>query len=279
MWSSKDVYYVSDGTGILATNLGQSLICQFPEINFHEESFPFIKTPAEAKKTINYILKHSGGRRPLVFITLMDKKLKNIFDTPEIELFDVFNEFLKQLETSLEAKALGLPGFSKHADSLRMSKRVGAINYCLRHDDGTRLEEYDEADVILLGVSRAGKTPASVYLATHMGLKSANFPLTDQYLNNYRLPKNIVENKKKAIGLTTTVEILHNFRQKRYPNSNYAKRQTCTEEIQQAQQIFQKYNIPVIETQGKSIEELAAQISQELGIYKKPSRLNNGGSY
>lgn len=275
MWSSKDVYYVSDGTGILATNLGQSLICQFPEINFHEEIFPFIKSTSEAEKTLNYILKHSASRKPLVFITLMEKDLRDIFDTPEIELFDVFDQFINRLEGALEAKSLGLAGFSQHADDVRMAKRVGAINYCLRHDDGTRLDEYDGADVILLGVSRAGKTPASVYLATHMGLKSANFPLTDEYLNKYRLPKAILTNKKKAIGLTTTVEILHNFRQKRYPDSNYAKRLTCTEEIQQAQQIFQKYNIPVIETQGKSIEELATQISQELGIYKKQSQLNN----
>ena len=189
--------------------------------------------------------------------------------------YDVFSEFLNRLEVSLEAKALGLPGYSQHADDLRMSKRVNAINYCLRHDDGTHLDEYNGADVILLGVSRAGKTPASVYLASHMGLKSANFPLTDKYLNNYRLPQSIIDNKKKAIGLTTTVEILHNFRQKRYPDSNYAKRHTCIEEIEQAQQIFQKYNIPVINTQGKSIEELATQISQELGIFKKPSLLNN----
>jgi regulator of PEP synthase PpsR (kinase-PPPase family) len=151
-----------------------------------------------------------------------------------------------------------------------MAKRVGAINYCLEHDDGTKLNEYDEADVILLGVSRSGKTPVSVYIATHMGLKSANFPLTDEYLNNYRLPNSIVNNRRKVVGLTTTAEILHSFRQKRYPDSNYAKRHTCIEELQQAEQIFQKYQIPVIESSGKSIEELATQISQELGIFKKP---------
>jgi hypothetical protein len=269
MWSSKDVYYISDGTGILATNFGKSLICQFPEINFHEEKFPFIKNKEEAQKTLDYILKHSGSKKPLVFSTLMEKSSREVFDTPEVEFFDVFSEFLERIEVSLEAKALRLPGFSQHTDALKMAKRVGAINYCLEHDDGTRLEEYDEADVILLGVSRSGKTPASVYLATHMGLKSANFPLTDTYLNNYRLPDRIVTNRKKTVGLTTTAEILHNFRQKRYPDSNYAKLHTCIEELQQSQQIFQKYKIPVIDTSGKSIEELATQISQEIGIIKK----------
>lgn len=271
MWSSKDVYYISDGTGILATNFGKSLICQFPEVNFHEEKFPFIKNRAEARRTLDYILKHSGSRKPLVFSTLMDKHSREIFETPEVELFDVFSQFLERLEVSLEVKALRLPGFAQHTDALKMAKRVEAINYCLEHDDGTRLEEYDEADVILLGVSRAGKTPVSVYISTHMGLKSANFPLTDEYLNNYRLPDSIVNNRKKTVGLTTTAEILHNFREKRYPNSNYAKRHTCIEELQQAQQIFLKYQIPVIDTSGKSIEELATQISQELGIVKKSS--------
>jgi regulator of PEP synthase PpsR (kinase-PPPase family) len=273
MWSSKDVYYISDGTGILATNLGQSLICQFPEINFHEEKFPFIKSSTDAKKTLNYILKNSGGRKPLIFSTLVSKDLSRIFDTPEVEFFDVINEFLGRLETSLEVKALRVSGYSQHSDDISIAKRASAINYCLEHDDGTKLEEYDEADVILLGVSRAGKTPASVYLATHMGLKSANFPLTENDLNNYRLPESIIVNRKKAVGLTTTADILHNFRQKRYPNSNYAKRITCIDELQQAQQIFQKYQIPVIETSGRSIEELTTQISQELGICKKTSLL------
>lgn len=274
MWKSKDIYYVSDSTGILATNLGQALICQFPEINFHEEKFPFIKTAADAEKTIGYILKQSAGRRPLIFSTLVSPKLRAILNHPEVELFDVCDVFLERLEHCLEAKALGLPGYSRHADDGSMSKRVEAIHYCLEHDDGTKFNEYQEADVILVGVSRSGKTPVSVYLATHMGLKAANYPLTTQNLDHYSLPDGLRKNRKKAVGLTIGPEILSIIREKRYPNSNYAKRSTCVQELQQAQQIFQKYQIPVINTSGKSIEELATQISQEIGLSKKTDDLN-----
>lgn len=275
MWKSKDVYYISDSTGILATNLGQALVCQFPEVNFHEERFPFVLTVGEAKKTLAYILKQSRGRRPLIFSTIMDPKVRKVFDSPEVELFDAFEIFMERLETCLETKALRVPGFSRHIDNVTMGKRVEAIHFCLEHDDGVKPEECDEADVILLGVSRAGKTPVSVYLATQMGLKSANFPLTSEYLTQYRLPDGIMRNKKRTIALTTTPELLRTVREKRYPNSVYAKLPTCIEELHQAERIFKKHKIPIVSTAGKSIEETATQVSQELGLSKKTASLNN----
>jgi len=192
-----------------------------------------------------------------------------------VEFFDAYEFFLERLESCLEAKPLRVPGFSRRTDDVSMAKRAAAIHFCLEHDDGTRVDEFDESDIILLGVSRAGKTPVSVYLATQMGLKSANFPLTVEYLNQYRLPEGVRRNSKRAVGLTTTPELLHTVREKRYPGSNYAKMSTCLEEIQQAEQIYLKYNIPVIKTAGKSIEEIATEISQEVGLSKKPTTLNN----
>ena len=273
MWSSKDVYYISDSTGILATNLGQALLCQFPEINFHEEKFPFVLNMEEARKTMDYILKQSSGRRPLIFSTIMNKELRQVFDSPEVELFDAFEIFLERLEGCLEAKALGVPGFSRHIDNLTMAKRVEAIHFCLEHDDGVKTHELDEADVIVLGVSRSGKTPVSVYLATQMGLKAANFPLTSEYLKEYRLPDGVLQNKKRAIGLTTTPEMLHNMREKRYADSTYAKLNTCVEEIATAETLFREHHIPIVSSAGKSIEEIATQVSQELGLSKKPASL------
>jgi regulator of PEP synthase PpsR (kinase-PPPase family) len=269
MWSSKDVYYVSDGTGILATNLGQSLICQFPEINFNEEKFPFVTSVSEAKKTLAYILDRSAGRRPLIFGTIVDPKIRNLFDSPEVEFFDAYGQFLDRLEMCLEAKALKEPGYARHLDDLSMSNRVEAIHFCLEHDDGTKVVEFDEADIILLGVSRAGKTPISVYLATQLGLKSANFPLTTEYLSQYRMPDGILHNLNRVVGLTTSADLLCSVRAKRYPNSSYAKLSTCVEELHQAQEIFQKHKIPIVNTAGKSIEETAIQVMHKLGISKK----------
>lgn len=269
MWNSKDVYYISDSTGILITNLGQALICQFPEIHFNEEKFPFVRTVQEAKKILAYILKRSGGRRPLIFSTILDLKIRAVFDSPEVEFFDAFGRFLERLERCLEAPALKEPGFTRHIDTMTMSKRVEAIYFCLEHDDGTKVEEYDEAEIILLGVSRAGKTPISVYLASQSGLKSANFPLTAEYLTQYRLPAGIIHNLDRVVGLTTSAQLLSSVRGKRYRDSNYAKLSTCIDELHQAQLIFRKQKIPVVNTAGKSIEETAAQVMDELGIAKK----------
>lgn len=270
MWKSKDIYYISDSTGIMISNLGESLICQFPEISFHEEKFPYVRTVQDARKTLEYILDQSRGRRPIIFSTIMNTEIRDIFRSPEVEFFDVFDFFLDPLETCLEAKALRVPGFSRHGDDVTMSKRVDAIHYCLEHDDGTREDEFDQADVILLGVSRAGKTPISVYLATQMGLKAANFPLTVEYLSRRKLPDSVRRNLKRAVALTTTPEMLRGIREKRYPNSTYAKLTTCIDELQQAEEIFRKHRIPLISSAGKSIEEIATQVTQEMGLAKKP---------
>ena len=269
MWSSKDVYYISDSTGILVTNLGQALICQFPGVNFNEEKFPFIRTVGEAKKTMTYILKRSGGRRPIIFSTILDPNIRAVFDSPEVEYFEMYGNFLDELETALETEAVREPGFARHPSDMEMNKRVEAIHYCLAHDDGTKVSEYDEADVILLGVSRAGKTPISVFLATQMGLKSANFPLTSEHLNSYKLPEMIRQNKGRVVALTTSPEQLRSAREKRYPGSKYARHSTCVEELRQAEQIYMKGHIPVVSSAGKSIEETATQVMQELGISKK----------
>ncbi len=269
MWSSKDVYYISDSTGILATNLGQALICQFPEVHFNEEKFPFILTVAEARKTMDYILKRSGGRRPIIFSTILNPNIRAVIDSPEVEYFEAYGLFLERLETCLESKAVREPGFSRHPSDMAMNKRAEAIDYCLAHDDGTKVGEYNEADVILVGVSRAGKTPVSVFLATQMGLKPANFPLTSEQLNSYKLPVLIRQNLSRVIALTTTPEYLHSAREKRYTGSKYARLSTCTDELKQAEQIYMKSHIPIISTAGKSIEEIATQVMQELGISKK----------
>jgi len=269
MWSSKDVYYISDSTGILVTNLGQALICQFPEVNFNEENFPYIRTVGEAEKTMAYIMSRSGGRRPIIFSTILDPEIRAVFDSPEVEHFEMYGQLLDELETALETKAVREPGFARHPGDVTMNKRVEAIHYCLAHDDGVKVNEYDEADIILLGVSRSGKTPVSVFLATQMGLKSANFPLTSEYLNSYRLPELIRQNKSRVVALTTSPEQLRSSREKRYTGSKYAKHSTCVEELRQAEQIYLKAHIPTVSTAGKSIEEIATQVMQVLGISKK----------
>jgi regulator of PEP synthase PpsR (kinase-PPPase family) len=273
MLNKKYIYYVSGCTGIVAMDVGKSLLSQFPGTSFHEEKFPFIKNTSDAQKTINYIIERSEGTKPIIFSSLVDPEVREVFNRPEVEFFDIYDAFLGGLENCLDDKPLLLPGCSRHVDDSGISKRAKAIDYCLEHDDGRKIVDYDKADVIVLGVSRSGKTPLSIYLATHMGLKVANYPLTEEILDIYKLPKEINENISKTVGLTSDHEILSVIRQERYPDSNYAKRSVCIQELRQAEQIYQKYKIPYINTSRKSIEELAAQILQEIGLYRKTSRL------
>jgi regulator of PEP synthase PpsR (kinase-PPPase family) len=269
MWNSKDVYYLSGSTGILAEDLGKALICQFPEINFNEEKIPFIRTQEDAAQAIAHILEKSGGRYPIIFSTIMNRELTRIIDVPEVELLSICDSYLEELEYLLEAKALRESGFSRNVDNMTMATRVAAIQYSISHDDGTALKDYDEAEVILLGVSRSGKTPISVYLATQMGYKTANYPLVQDDLDSYRLPPDIVRNRKKVVGLSTSAELLHQVRETRYSGSSYAKMATCVNELQQSRQIFLKYDIPVVNSDGRSIEETATQVLQILSLTRK----------
>lgn len=269
MWRAKDIYYVSDSTGILAETFGRALICHFPEISFCEETFPFVRTKREAEKAFKKILHQSIGLQPVIFSTIMDAEVREIFNSPEVEFFDGLSSLLDRFEECLETKALRGAGFSHKPSDQVMERRVEAIHYCLAHDDGTNPTDYKHADVIILGVSRAGKTPVSVYLATQMGIKTANFPLTDDHIVSGKIPPYIITNKKKAIALSPNAETLHYIREKRLPNSKYASLATCRHEIQQSHQMYLKYNIPYIASSRKSIEEIATQIIQQLNLTRK----------
>lgn len=272
MWTVKDVYYVSDSTALLSEDMGKSFLCQFPEIGFNEEKIPFVSSISDAKKAIAHILKQSCGLQPIIFCTIMDEEVREVFNAAEVEMLDLYGGFLNSLERTLEAKALREPGFFRHSNDDKVDERVEAIHYSIEHDDGQKTKEYNNADIILVGVSRTGKTPVSVYLATHMGLKAANFPLTSDHLSAYELPKDIVCNRNRSVGLTISPQFLKKIREKRYPGSTYAKLSTCTTELQQAEQLFMQHGIKTVKTDGRSIEELSVKVIQLLGISKKKWR-------
>ncbi|MGD9949430.1 MAG: pyruvate, phosphate dikinase/phosphoenolpyruvate synthase regulator [Desulfobulbus sp.] len=265
----QDVYYVSGSTAILAEDMGKALLAQFQGIRFREEKIPFIYTSDDARKALAHILQQSEGNPPLVFCTIMDQETRDVFNCPQVKFFDIFLNTLELLEQALGATALREPGYSRHFTLSRMNKRVDAIHFSLEHDDGTRPAEYDEAEIILIGVSRSGKTPVSIYLATHMELKSANFPLTDDHLHKHELPQEIVRNRKRAVGMTCSPQYLHTIREKRYAGSTYASLANCTRELQQAKQLYMRHNLKVINVEGRSIEEIAVQAIQAIGLNKK----------
>jgi regulator of PEP synthase PpsR (kinase-PPPase family) len=269
MITTQDVYYVSGSTAILAEDMGKALLAQFQGIRFREEKIPFIHTPDDARNALEHILQQSGDSQPIVFCTIMDQETRDIFNCPKVKFFDIFLNTLELLERALDTKALREPGYSRHFTISKMDKRVDAIHFSLEHDDGTKPAEYDEAEIILIGVSRSGKTPVSIYLATHMELKAANFPLTSDHLDKHELPREIVRNRKRAVGLTCSPNYLHNIREKRYAGSTYASMANCTRELQQAKQLYMRHNLKILNVEGRSIEELAVQAIQAIGLTKK----------
>lgn len=265
----RNIYYLSGNTGILAKDMGKAILCQFPNISFREQTISFVRTKRDALLAREKILKESPDTPALVISTILDKTLNDIFCIPEIHLLTILDDSIHMAETMLGEKALWETGYSRHDESI-IDKRVNAIHYSISHDDGALTEDYGEADLILIGVSRSGKTPVSIYLATQMGIKTANYPLVGDDLLYGVLPEKIIGNRGKVIGLTIAADILHTFREKRFPGSDYALPATCEKEIAQANTLFDSYDIPVVFSDRHSIEETATQVTRKRDLKRWP---------
>ncbi len=264
-----NIYYLSGNTGILAKDMGKAILCQFPDTSFKEQTFPFVRTRRDALLAREKILKESFSTAAVVFSTLLDKTLNDIFCIPQIHLLTILDDYISKAEAIFGRKALWETGYSRHDQSI-IDKRVNAIHYSISHDDGALTDDYKEADLILIGISRSGKTPVSVYLATQMGMKTANYPLVGDDLLYCVLPETIISNRERVIGLTIAADILHTFREKRLPGSDYALPATCEREIAQANTIFDSYNIPVVFSDRHSIEETATQVARKRDLKRWP---------
>jgi len=260
----RDVYYISGNTTILAKDMGKALLSQFPENQFHQESIPFIHNREDAEKAVEKILNQSAGQFPIVISSLFSENLNAVFLRPELHLFTICDQLLIRLEKILGAQATRLPGTARIQDDKTLANRVSAIHYTIAHDDGTGINDYDEAELIIVGVSRSGKTPVSVLIATQYGIKTANHPLVEKDLNSYHLPAAIRRNRHKVVGLSIDPIALHRFRQIRLPGSRYAQLETCKKELEQADLIYEKYHIMVIQSGGSSIEETAMQVIHQV---------------
>lgn len=267
----RPVYYVSDGTGITAETIGQALLTQFNGQEFHTDRLPFVDGSDRAHEVAEEIRKGAEefGLRPIVINTCVDPELSAIIAESGGLMLDVFAPFIAPLEAELGVKrkprvgkAHGIVDFDVY------HQRINAMNFALSHDDGVSLD-FDEADVILVGVSRAGKTPTCVYLALHHGVRAANYPLTDDDLDSHRLPPKLRAHRHKLFGLTIDPMRLAQIREERRPGSRYAKLDTCKREVADAQTMLQMEGIPMLSTTNASIEEISSRVLETLGINQK----------
>lgn len=213
---------------------------------------------------VDKILIQSENNSPIVISSLLSDSLNSVFNRPELHLITIFDQFLNRLEKILQTPPIRKPGTSRIQDDTTLANRVSAIHYSITHDDGSGTKEYDDAELIIIGVSRSGKTPVSVFIATQLGVKTANHPLIDKDLDNCHLPIAITRNLHKVICLTSNPKTLHKFRENRFPGSRYALLATCKNELRKASRIYKKYNLPVVHSGGSSIEETAMQVMHEL---------------
>ncbi len=261
------VFFISDRTGITAETIGHTLITQFPDIRFVQRTFPFVNSLEKAEYTVKRIndVGVQDGTRPIIFNTILDDELKTVITTAEGMHLDFFDMFLVPLEEELGCPSSHKSGLSHGmADEEQYMNRIDALNFSLTNDDGASTNKYPNADVILVGPSRSGKTPSCLYLALSHGINAANYPLTDADLGADRLPQNLRQYKKKLLGLTIDAERLHNIREKRRPGSTYASLKQCQLEIEIVKEIYRNEGIPAIDTSHMSIEEIATTIMQHV---------------
>ena len=258
------VYVVSDGTGITAEKFSTSLLAQF-DIKYHIIRIPFIDTIEKSYDIVTKINNINHHSKPILFTTLVNQQISTIIHTSNAFIVDLFQAFVQPLEQELCLQSTHAINCSHQIGNIETyEKRMEAINFSLRHDDGQSHANLEQADIILVGVSRSGKTPTSLYLAMQHGLKAANYPLIPEDFARLELPSILLKYKDKLFGLTINPNRLSDIRHERKPNSIYASLQNCNYEVLEAEKLMRRHNIECLSTTHKSIEEIATTILQRI---------------
>ena len=267
--SLRKVFFVSDGTGITAETFGHSLLAQFEGIEFKQIRMPFIDTMEKAADVIERINRatRDDHLRPIVFSTLVDPEINYAVRCAHGLFLDMIQTFVEPLEKELGIKSTHTIGRAHNiADSKEYNQRIEAINFSLAHDDGQTHAGLAEADVILVGVSRSGKTPTSLYLAMQYGIKAANYPLIPEDFERNKLPSVLPAFRSKLFGLSIAPDRLAEVRHERRPGSKYASIESCRSEVMAAESMMRKEGIRWLSSTTKSIEEIATTILQEIRL-------------
>ena len=270
--SERAVFFLSDQTGVTAETLGHSLLTQFDGQSFRQVTLPFIDTEDKAREAVRRIDEYaeSDAARPIVFSTLVKDELRDIVREAQGLHLDIFDVFLEPLEEELQQKSTHEAGRAHGMSDIESyMKRIEATNFALANDDGGRTRNYDNADVILVGVSRSGKTPTCLYLALQYGVYAANFPLTDDELDSSSLPPALMGQVDKLFGLTIAPTRLQQIRKERRPLGKYASAQQVRYELREAEKLFKKFGIPFVDTTEFSIEEISSRILESKGVERR----------
>jgi regulator of PEP synthase PpsR (kinase-PPPase family) len=265
----RTAFYISDGTAITSEAFGHALLSLFPT-EFKHQTIPFVESvekALEVKEKINKVCARSN-EPAVVFHTFVNNDIREIIDSCDGVIYNFLEQFVAPLEKQLgmKAKPKAHRTYSIHESSY--DYRIEAVNYALANDDGSKVTNYDDADVILVGVSRSGKTPSSLYLALQYGIKAANSPFTDEDMDDLSIPTFLKPFKKKIFGLTIDAQRLIDIRDNRMSNSKYASPRQCRMEVREVEKLYKKEKIPFINTTKFSVEEITAKILSETGLQR-----------
>jgi [pyruvate, water dikinase]-phosphate phosphotransferase / [pyruvate, water dikinase] kinase len=269
--SHRTVFFVSDQTGVTAETLGHSLLTQFEGLEFRPVTVPFVSTVDKAREVVGRINRaaHEEGVKPIVFSTLVQDELRDIVMCANGLFLDFFAAFVGPLERELNTRSTHRAGRAHGiADLAAYTTRINATNFSLSNDDGAG-GDYAHADVVLIGVSRSGKTPTCLYMALQYGVFAANYPLTEDDLESGDLPGRLTPHRRKLYALTIKPERLQQIRNERRPESRYASRQQVQYEVRAAEALFARYGIPCLDTTECSIEEIASRVLNTTGVERR----------
>jgi regulator of PEP synthase PpsR (kinase-PPPase family) len=270
--NERTVFFLSDQTGVTAETLGHSLITQFDSQGYRQVTLPFIDSEDKAREAVRKI-DESGATdtsRPIVFSTLVQPDLRLIVKEASGLHLDIFDVFLEPLEVELNQKPSHESGRAHGMSDINAyMKRIEATNFALANDDGGVSRNYEMADVILVGVSRSGKTPTCLYLALQYGVYAANYPLTEEDFESGQLPDFLKQHTSKLFGLTITPQRLQQIRKERRPMGRYSSPQQVRYELRESEKIFKRLSIPYVDTTEFSIEEISSRILDSTGVDRR----------
>ncbi len=265
----RTAFYISDGTAITSEVFGHALLSLFPTKLDHI-TIPFVETKEramEVKKQIDAARSEEEGRA-IVFHTFVDNELRDIIASADAMEYDFLNYFTTPIERELGVEAVPKTHRTHSMHEKTYDNRIEAMNYALTNDDGGNMKNMKDADVILVGVSRSGKTPTSLYLALQYGIKAANYPFVEEDMDNLKLPPEIKAVKEKIFGLTITPQRLSAIRNERRANSRYASIRQCRIELKEVEMLYKKERIPYLDSTHFSVEEISAKILAETGLQR-----------
>jgi hypothetical protein len=266
--SKRTIFYISDSTGITVEALGQSLLSHFEGLTLRQVRMPFIDSVDKAKAAVEVInaTQERDGVRAIICMTVVSPSIRALFQLTGAHCLDMFGTFVNPLSCELGMPANETIGLSRRVAGAEYRNRINAINFTLGHDDGISETGLKDADVILVGVSRCGKTPTSIYLAMQYGMAVANNPIIPEDLERDALPGTLLNFKDKIFGLTIDPHRLHMIRSERRPNSRYADLENCKREVKQAETLMRREGIDMLDSTSRSVEEISSLVMQRLSL-------------